>query len=420
MEKHTVDISAWARTNPVFMTAKTSVCLMARSGIPDADAIVRRLGLDGAAEASGMRDDGTLLGNELVVEAKYRAMCALIEASGCRVNVDLPCGYTPKALHLTEKGLRFIGLDLPIVAGEAGPALLALADYPERMRFEAVDATNPDSLAAALEGVREPICLTTEGMMMYFTDSEVDAVLSNVRSLLEGRGGCWITPDPEYILQFALTFRAVLGEGALQKLMASRDAAAGQSDAGSLINAFIVNPADVPASVARVTALLSAHGLKARRVNLAEHVPELAAYRKLTEAQIEAFRAAMRGCHYWVITPDDQWRGRTEARPDGAFTMDFRVEDGAFRARLGGRVDTVTAPELLKAWEAEQGAKPLAAAEVDCSALQYISSAGLRVLLIMQKGLGGAKVRLTGVSDAVWEILETTGFAEIFAVERKA
>ncbi len=420
MEKHTVDISAWARTNPVFMTAKTSVCLMARSGIPDADAIVRRLGLDGAAEASGMRDDGTLLGNELVVEAKYRAMCALIEASGCRVNVDLPCGYTPKALHLTEKGLRFIGLDLPIVAGEAGPALLALADHPERMRFEAVDATNPDSLAAALEGVREPICLTTEGMMMYFTDSEVDAVLSNVRSLLEGRGGCWITPDPEYILQFALTFRAVLGEGAQQKLMASRDAAAGQSDAGSLINAFIVNPADVPASVARVTALLSAHGLKARRVNLAEHVPELAAYRKLTEAQIEAFRAAMRGCHYWVITPDDQWRGRTEARPDGAFTMDFRVEDGTFRARLGGRVDTVTAPELLKAWEAEQGEKPLAAAEVDCSALQYISSAGLRVLLIMQKGLGGAKVRLTGVSDAVWEILETTGFAEIFAVERKA
>ena len=62
----------------------------------------------------------------------------------------------------------------------------------------------------------------------------------------------------------------------------------------------------------------------------------------------------------------------------------------------------------------------MAAAEVDCSALQYISSAGLRVLLIMQKGLGGAKVRLTGVSDAVWEILETTGFAEIFAVERKA
>ena len=36
MEKHSVDYSAQARTNPVFMTAKTAVCLMAQAGIPDA------------------------------------------------------------------------------------------------------------------------------------------------------------------------------------------------------------------------------------------------------------------------------------------------------------------------------------------------------------------------------------------------
>lgn len=417
MEKHSVDYSAQARTNPVFMTAKTAVCLMAQAGIPDAGEIARRLGLGSAGEVSGMKDAGTLLGNELVVEAKYRTMCRLIEASGHRINVDLPCGYTPKALHLTAKGLRFIGLDLPIVAGEAGPILSALADHPGRMRFEGVDATNPDSLAAALKDVREPICLTTEGMMMYFTDSEVDAVLANVRTLLEAHGGCWITPDPEYILQFMLTFKAVLGEDAVQKLMASRDAASGQSDAGSLTNAFIVNPMDVPASVARVMALLANHGLKARRVNLAEHMPELAVCRRLTEAQAEAFKAAMRGCHYWVITPDEHWKGSRAPQADSAFSMDCRVAGGVFRASLRGRMDTITAPELLKAWEAEKGAAPITAAEIDCSRLQYISSAGLRVLLILQKG--GAQVRLTGVNDAVWEILETTGFVDVLAVERE-
>lgn len=203
-----------------------------------------------------MEDAGMLLGNALVVEAKYRTMLRLIEASGYRINVDLPCGYTPKALHLTAKGFQFIGLDLPIVAGEVGPILTSLADHPERMRFEGVDATNPESLTAALKDVRQPVCLTTEGMMMYFTDSEVNAVIANVRSLLEAHGGCWITPDPEYIRQFALTFKAVLGEDAVQKLMASRDAASGQSDAGSLTNGFIVNPLDVPASVERVAALL--------------------------------------------------------------------------------------------------------------------------------------------------------------------
>lgn len=416
MEEQSVDYSAQARTNPVFMTAKTAVCLMAQAGIPDAAEIVRRLGLGSAAEVSGMKDSGTLLGNELVVEAKYRTMCGLIEASGYRINVDLPCGYTPKALHLTAKGLRFIGLDLPIVAGEVGPILSALADHPERMCFEGVDATNPDSLVVALKDVREPICLTTEGMMMYFTDSEVNAVIANVRSLLERHGGCWITPDPEYILQFMLTFRAVLGEAAVQKLMASRDAASGQSDAGSLINAFIVNPMNVPASVERVASLLAAHGLKARRVNLAEHMPELAVYRKLTAEKIEAFKTAMRGCHYWVITPEEHWKGSNATQTDGAFSMDYRVADGVFRASIKGRMDTITAPELLKAWEAEKGRAPITAAEIDCSRLIYISSAGLRVLLIVQKS--GAKVRLTGVNDAVWEILETTGFIDIFEVER--
>ena len=94
-----------------------------------------------------------------------------------------------------------------------------------------------------------------------------------------------------------------------------------------------------------------------------------------------------------------------------------RIRSGVFRASLRGRMDTITAPELLKAWEAEKGGTPITAAEIDCSRLQYISSAGLRVLLILQKG--GAQVRLTGVNDAVWEILETTGFIDIFAVERE-
>ena len=416
MEKESIDYSAQARTNPVFMTAKTAVCLMAQAGIPDAAEIVHRLGLGSAEEVSGMKDSGTILGNELVVEAKYRTMCRLIEESGYKINVDLPCGYTPKALHLTAKGLKFIGLDLPIVADEVGPILSDLTDHPERMLFEGVDATNPDSLIAALKDVHEPICLTTEGMMMYFTDSEVNAVITNVRSLLEAHGGCWITPDPEYILQFTLTFKSVLGEDALQKLMASRDAASGQSDAGSLTNAFIINPMDVPASLDRVTALLAVHGLKARRVNLAEHMPELTVYQKLTGKQTDAFKEAMRSCHYWVITPEEHWKASDVRQTDSTFSMDHLVSDGVFRVNLRGRIDTITAPELLKVWETEKSNNTITKAEINCARLQYISSAGLRVLMILQKG--GAKVRLTGVNDTVWEILETTGFINIFEVAR--
>lgn len=101
---------------------------------------------------------------------------------------------------------------------------------------------------------------------------------------------------------------------------------------------------------------------------------------------------------------------------DSTFSMDHLVSDGVFRVNLRGRIDTITAPELLKVWETEKSKNTITKAEINCARLQYISSAGLRVLMILQKG--GAKVRLTGVNDTVWEILETTGFINIFEVAR--
>ena len=53
---------------------------------------------------------------------------------------------------------------------------------------------------------------------------------------------------------------------------------------------------------------------------------------------------------------------------------------------------------------------------VDCGELEYISSAGLRVLLIMQKGCADG-VRLQKVNRLVTEIMEQTGFDSVLAVE---
>ena len=179
----TDEYNTQARANPVFMTAKTAVCLMARAGIEDSVIIRNRLGLQDDTPLQSMADADVILGNVLVVEAKYRTMCRLIEDSGYHVCVDLPCGYTPKALRMTEKGLRFVGLDLPIVAQEAGPVLRSLAACPERMSFSGVDATNYNSLETVLQGIDEPLCISTEGMMMYFSEDEADAVISNISGL---------------------------------------------------------------------------------------------------------------------------------------------------------------------------------------------------------------------------------------------
>ena len=83
---------------------------------------------------------------------------------------------------------------------------------------------------------------------------------------------------------------------------------------------------------------------------------------------------------------------------------------------LIGRLDTVTAPEL----EAEISTiLPTAESLVlDMEKLEYISSAGLRVILKTQKALTqNAGLKLIHVSDAVREVFEITGFSDFLTIE---
>lgn len=84
--------------------------------------------------------------------------------------------------------------------------------------------------------------------------------------------------------------------------------------------------------------------------------------------------------------------------------------------KIEGRLDTVTAPQL----EAEINAlsADVKSLVMDLEKLEYVSSAGLRVILSAQKKmskLGGMK--LVSVCEAVMEVFEITGFADILTIE---
>ena len=88
----------------------------------------------------------------------------------------------------------------------------------------------------------------------------------------------------------------------------------------------------------------------------------------------------------------------------------------AMNIAIEGRLDTTTAPEL----EAELKASLDSISELvlDLAKLDYISSAGLRVLLSAQKVMikkGGMK--LIHVNETVMEIFEVTGFSDILTIE---
>ncbi len=83
---------------------------------------------------------------------------------------------------------------------------------------------------------------------------------------------------------------------------------------------------------------------------------------------------------------------------------------------LEGRLDTVTAPEL----EAElkgalDGIEDLV---LNFEALEYISSAGLRVLLATQKVMNKqGEMKIVKVNQTIMEIFEVTGFSDILTIE---
>lgn len=91
------------------------------------------------------------------------------------------------------------------------------------------------------------------------------------------------------------------------------------------------------------------------------------------------------------------------------------VENNTAAVSLEGRLDTVTAPELEKALM--ELIPDLTELKLDFTDLDYISSAGLRVLLAAQKAMSKqGSMTLTHVNEAVMEILEVTGFTDILTI----
>ncbi|MCR5676282.1 MAG: STAS domain-containing protein [Lachnospiraceae bacterium] len=92
------------------------------------------------------------------------------------------------------------------------------------------------------------------------------------------------------------------------------------------------------------------------------------------------------------------------------------VKEEELTVALEGRLDTTTAPQLEDSLHASlEGTEKLV---FDLEKLQYISSAGLRVLLSAQKMMNkksGMVIR--NASDEVREIFEVTGFSDILTIE---
>ena len=92
------------------------------------------------------------------------------------------------------------------------------------------------------------------------------------------------------------------------------------------------------------------------------------------------------------------------------------VEATTLTVALEGRLDTTTAPKLEA--ELKESLNGMKEVVLDFAKLEYISSAGLRVLLSAQKIMNKqGSMKLINVNDTIQEIFEVTGFSDILTIE---
>jgi anti-sigma B factor antagonist len=96
---------------------------------------------------------------------------------------------------------------------------------------------------------------------------------------------------------------------------------------------------------------------------------------------------------------------------------DIQVNGERMTIALEGRLDTLTAPELQKDLGGYKLSE-LSEIVLDLSKLDYISSAGLRVLLQAFRSMKmGGVLRVTNANDITKKVFEVTGFDDIFTIE---
>ena len=96
--------------------------------------------------------------------------------------------------------------------------------------------------------------------------------------------------------------------------------------------------------------------------------------------------------------------------------IEKKIEGSTMNVALSGRLDTTTAPQLEA--ELKGSMDGVSSLVMDFEKLEYISSAGLRVLLSAQKIMNKqGEMKLIHVNDVINEIFDVTGFSDILNIE---
>ena len=411
-EEIEIDHDLLERTNPVFNTARMTLFQLAAAGHDDANEVAKKLKLtrkDTQDSKTVKADETDLFINSVIMEVRYFTNGKLAKES-CFTVVDLPCGFTPRALEFAKSGKKFVGMDLPATINEIEPAIMSLLDEEQKkfVSFEGVDATNYQSLKTAFDKIDGKVCITTEGLLMYLTDSEMDAMCDNIKNILAEHGGYWITLDPEISPLYALIVKAFYGDMARGFMFRSKYRIEDKSDVKVVQNTTTISLlGDVQENMKNAMKYIISKGFKLERLPFAEHVPEFKSLENADPNIVAQIKEGFKKICIWKITVDESVKDDISNGKTESFNADASIEGDRLNLILSGNLDTLSAPKLLANYEKINEDNTLNSVFIDCSKLDYVSSAGLRVLLIMQNDCKGGVI-MNSCNETVIEVLSNT------------
>ena len=391
--------------NPVYLTAKGTLNLLNQAKDPDAVRLVPHIGLEASFQEQGKNVPASIVNAYIIAQTARYAISntAALRSSAPNV-VDLPSGYSPRGFRVSSAGKRYFGFDLPVVIDDMAPAAekVMTAEQRSLSSYHAVDATNYASMKAALGNVRGELCIVTEGLLGYFNEPELVSLCQAIHRLLSEYGGTWMTADLSILRIYTLTLSTLLKGDELAFLNRVQGKGNEMADVKMNQNSLFLHGEE------GARKFLEGQGFTVVTEPVTLYLPDVPGVTdELRNAYRQMSMLTMRVAH-----PDTV----KKAAPEFPFAVDSSVTEGKLVMKVQGRVDTLTATELLKAFQ--EVSSQTDSIELDVEKMPYISSAGLRVLLIMLKSVEDAsRFKIFHVQPEVEKILKLTGFDKLLIDE---
>lgn len=400
------------QTNPVYNTAKLTLSILSKAGVPEAIDFAERLGFTNIRKNFDVNEEnGSELPQAILQEARYEFLNRIIRESNCKNIVDIACGFSPRGYIMAKEGYHYRGIDLEasVNALSGIAAELSKEGLKGSLSYAACDLTNPDALMHTLEDIEGEILIVCEGLMMYLKPYEGRSLFEGLNRVLTVHGGRFVTPDFEIGNIYKGVHFALFGkEEGMRVLMAMANTTSSKAD-----NKWSGNISSKESNSEKV---LLEEKLIVERIDFYNDSEKCHVFDLMKEDKAAKVKAALKTMKGWSITAEkkqEESNNKNHAAYDGPYKTEYTIKEDILTLTVYGRVDSITSNDLLAKYNNICETSQYKSILFDCTNLTYISSAGLRVLLIMKKNLPNGELYLKNASDSVIEILETTGFDSI-------